>query len=326
MSLMSDSSSAADLPNDLKEMLRDEANLATARQVLEDARNDFIIRDEELRAQKPKLSLLVSKKQREEYSAALQAMQKQIGAVDKILGRVASARERLHIPLRAAILHHVKESDPLYRQGLRAARFHEHWRRCHAVVQDRLIGFLRDMKAARNAVATDAASGQAVHSEDATWCITNLHGSSVELDREIDALNRWASEQAELVKGTPFANVRLPLLEGWGCVRRTDALARIAPADALAALDQMLSDFLEYRQPSLETIAGMFQAAADEHGQIAETRLRQRWSDLLAYAEAHWVSDAEIEATLIDIEQRLTTGERARLAAQLPFDPFMAER
>jgi len=316
----------AELPNAIRELLRDEANLSTARHVLEDARRDCVARDEQLREQRPKFGFIGSKKQRDDFASASDGLQNQKHLIDRMLARVAAAREQIQGPLRAVLLAHMEHADPLYRQGLRAARFHEHWRRGHSLVSDRVLGFLRDLRATLTALNSDVEQHRPLQSEKAVWCITNLHRAAVELDREIESFNRWSTEHAALVKGTSFASVRLPVLEQWSCVARTDTLARLAPADALVLVDQVLTEFLEYRQPSLDTLAGMFQAAADEHGQTAENRLRQQWSELLAYAEYHLVTDAELEPTLADIERRLATSERARLAAQLPFEPFVTER
>ena len=316
----------ADLPDAIKEMLRDEANLSTARHVLEDARHDAQAREDELRDSRPKITFLVSKKQRDDFAAASATIQNQISLIDGMLARAAAARERLQGPLRAMLLQHMQQADPLYRQGLRASRFHEHWRRSHAEVADRLLGFLRDLKAARKAFAADIAQNAAGHSEEAVWCITTLHGSSNALDIEIEKLNRWSAEHAASVQGTHFARVRIPVLEKWGCVARTEILPSLSPDKALTVADAILTEFSEYRQPSLDTLIGMFQAGADEHGQIAESRLRKRWSQLLNYAECHLVTDAELEPTLTAIEQRISTKERSRLTAQLPFDPFITER
>lgn len=318
--------SFTELPEVIRDMLRDEANLSTARHVLEDARNDAVGRADKLRSERPKISFLVSKKQREEFAAASEAIQRQIDLIDAMLGRVAKARDRLQSPLRATLLNHMQEADPLYRQGLRAGRFHEHWRRGHSIVADRLRGFMRDLKAVRTALANDAGRGQSSLTEESNWAITTLHGASIELDREIDSLNRWGAEHAQCVQGTPFSRVHLPTLEKWSCTARTVSLSKSTPAAALVAVEAILTEFSEYRQPSLDTLIGMFQAAADEHGQIAETRLRQRWSQLLNYAECHLVADAELEPTLTAIEHRLSSAEHARLTAQLPFVPFTSER
>jgi len=318
--------SFADLPDAIKEKLRDEANLTTARHVLEEARRDAQSREDELRKNRPKIGFLLSKKQRDEFAAGTAAIQHQTSVIDGMLTRVATALDRLQSPLRAMLLQHMQQADPLYRQGLRASRFHEHWRRGHAVVADRLHGFLRDLKAARKSLDNDIAKNSARQSDETTWCITNLHGSSVELDREIDRLNQLGTEHTACVQGTHFSRVRLPVLERWSCVARTENLSRTTPPEARAAIETILAEFTEYRQPSLDTLTGMFQAAADEHNQIAEKRLDQFWCELRAYAECHLVTDAELEPTLTAIEQRLAAAERVRLAAQLPFDPFVAER
>jgi hypothetical protein len=307
-------------------MLRDEANLSTARHVLEDARNDAQAREDNLRSERPKIGFLISKKQRDEFTASTEAIQRQISLIDGMLARVASARDRLQSPLRATLLAHMQEADPLYRQGLRAGRFHEHWRRAHSLVADRLLGFLRDLKTVGTALTNDLGRGLSTPSEESNWAVTTLHGASIELDREIDSLNRWGTEHTNLVQGTPFARVRLPALEHWSCTARTVTLAKSPPTVALTSVDAILTEFLEYRQPSLDTLIGMFQAAADEHGQIAETRLRQRWSQFLNYAECHLVADAELEPTITAIEQRISSAERALLTAQLPFTPFTSER
>lgn len=315
-----------DLPEAIRDMLRDEANLSTARHVLEDASNDALARQDKLRRERPKISFLVSKKQREEFDAASQAIERQINLIDSMLNRVAKARDRLQSPLRATLLVHMQQADPLYRQGLRAGRFHEHWQRAHSIVADRLRGFMRDLKNVRNALTNDSKRSLLTLSDEANWAITTLHSASIELDREIDHLNHWGIEHTNCVQGTPFARVRLPALENWSCTSRTISLAKSSPTAALAAVEAVLTEFTEYRQPSLDTLSGMFQAAADEHGQIAESRLRQRWSLLLNYAECHLVTDAELEPTLTAIEQRLSSAEHARLTALVPFTPFTSER
>ncbi|MFT3784004.1 MAG: hypothetical protein QM790_18485 [Nibricoccus sp.] len=315
-----------DLPEAVQGYLRDEANLSTARHVLEDARSDALTRLEELRNSRPKIAVLMTKKQKEDFANGTAAIQQQIGAIDAMLARVSVARDRIQGPLRAMLLQHMEQADPLYKQGLRASRYHEHWRRGHSLVDDRLQGFLRDLKVARTALANGVAQGAMAHTEETNWSISTLHGASAALDLEIDRLNHWAAEHAKCVEGTHFGRVRLPLLEHWSCVARTEMLARTTPAAALPTVEAIYTEFVEYRQPSLKTLIGMFQAAADEHSQIAEGRLRQRWSQYLNYAECHLVTDAELEPTLAAIEQRLSSAERARLAAQLPFDPFVTER
>jgi len=318
--------SFAELPDAIKELLCDEANLSTARHVLEDARHDAQTRNDELRAGRPKLSFLASKKQRDDFAKASTAIQDQILLIDGLLARAAKAREQIQGPLRALLLQHMQQADPLYSQGIRATRFHEHWRRGLREVADRLLGFLRELKVARNALARDVEKNAGTPSPESLRCIKTLQAASAAVDLEIEKLNRWSAEHAACVQGTHFARVRLPILEQWSCVARTEPLPQTNPASALAASEAMLAEFVEYRQPSLDTISGMFQAAADEHGQIAETRLRQRWSQLLNYAECHLVTDSELEPTLAAIEQRISSKERARLSAQLPFDPFSSER
>lgn len=319
-------SSFKDLPEAVRALLRDEANLSTARHVLEDARHDALARKDELQKNRPRISLLMSKQQREELASSAATIQNQIQVIDSMLARVAAARDRLQAPLRTLLLHHIEQVDPLYKQGLRASRFHEHWRRGSSLVSDRLQGFLRDLKVVRAALEVAVSKGQPTHSEETNWSITTLHGAGTALDLEIARLNHWVTEHAACVKGTHFARVQLPKLEQWSCVARTEMLSRSTPATAYAAVDALYTEFIEYRQPSLATLIGMFQAAADEHSQIAEARLRQRWSQYLNYAECHLVTDAELEPTLAEIEKRLSSSERARLTAQLPFDPFVAER
>ncbi len=320
------SASFLELPEIIREMLRDEANLSTARHVLEDARNDARTREDELRAKRPTIALLMSKQRRDDFAAATTALENQIALIDGMLARVNVANDRIQGPLRALLLQHIEQIDPLYRDGLRASRYHEHWRREHALVADRLLGFLRDLKATRTALAQDVAKNLATPSEEANWCVKTLGGSSAALDQEIEKLNHWVVKHAACVQGTHFARVHIPVLEHWNCLARTEQLSRGTPAQSLAAAEALLTEFIEYRQPSLATLTGMFQANADEHGQIAETCLRERWSQLLNYAECNLVTDAELEPTLTAIEQRIASKERARLTAQSPFDPFTTER
>ena len=306
-------------------MLRDEANLSTARHVLDDARQDCLNRLETIRAQRPAFGFLASKKNRDDYATSLASVEAQLSTIDGMITRVGNARDRLQPTLRAALVDYLNGVDPMYRQGFRASRFHERWRRAHAVVADRLKAFLRDSREMRNAVAGDVQRARPKLSSDAIWNLGNARKAAVELDREIDALNQVTAEHRSFVEGTPFAEIRLPVVERWFCMERVDAITLRAPTEALAEAERLLSEFNDLRLPSLTTMIGIFEAAAAEHNQLAETRLRQCWSSLLAHAEAHLVSDAELEPTLQDIERRQSDAERQRLYAQV-VRPFDAER
>jgi hypothetical protein len=323
---MAESSPRADLPAALVAYLRDEANLSTARQVLDDAHHDCLARQETVRAQRPTLGFLAGKKQRDDYAAGLAAVNAQLEAIDAMLGRVTLARERLEPHLRASLISYLSASDSLYIQGLRAGRFHEHWLRLHGTVSDRVRAFLRDLREIRNAVAADAQAGRARHSTDSAWRIDNARTAAAELEREIDNLNHTAADHAATIFGTPFGETRLPVVEKWDCIARVDTLKGRSPTDTLADVDRLITDYIELKQPSLETLLAMYNAANGEHVQVMERQLRTRWSELLEYAETHWVADAELEPTLAAIERRQSETERARLAAQIPNKPFSHER
>ncbi len=320
---MPDTTPFADLPTVIVAMLRDEATLSVAINVLDDSRRDNLSRTEDINARKPSFGgLLSSKKDREDYHAALKNVQLQLASIDALLSRASLARERLHPILRVALVQHLGASDPAHRQGLRASRFHEHWHRCHAVVGDRLQGFLRDLREAHAAFAEDARTAKARPSSHATWKLTTVRTAAAELDRSLADLNATASDHAAAVASTPFSASSLPVVEPWHCISRIDTIGVRPPPEAAAEAAKMLAEFNELKKPALETLEGRYQAAAVEHAHLAETSLRARWSELLVYAETHLVTDAELEPALADIERRLLDSETARLNAQIDQQAF----
>lgn len=323
--VMSEPASLADMPPVIVSMLRDEANLLTARHVLDDARNDSLNRLETLRAERPAFGFLGSKKHREDYTAAMNAVEAQLRAIDAMIARVTAARDRLQPGLRAGLVDFVGRVDPMYRQGLRASRFNEHWRRAHAVLADRVKAFIRDTKGAQTAVTSDVNARRSAHSVDTSWNLTNARNAAIELDRELKSLNDVSFDHQSSVAGTPFVQLRLPVIEAWNCIQKIDTLMVKPPAEALIEVNRLLGEFTELRQPSLTTLLNLFEAVAAEHAQLAETRLRQCWSSLLGYAEAHLVSDADLEPTLADIERRQAEAERTRFNTFNP-RPFDSER
>jgi hypothetical protein len=323
---MSQPTPLADLPPVIVAMLRDEATLSVALNVLEDSRRDNLSRTEEINTRKPSFGgLLSSRKDRDDYQAALKNVQAQLASIDALLSRATVARERIQPVLRVALVQHLGQTDPAHRQGLRASRFHEHWHRCHAVVADRLKGFIRDLREAHAAFAEDARTARARPSSNATWKLTTVRSAAAELERALVDLNTTASDHATAVAGTPFAASSLPIVEPWHCISRIDSIGVRPMPEAASEAAKMLTEFTDIRKPTLETLEGMYQAAAVEHAHLAETSLRARWSELLAYAEMHLVSDAELEPALTDIERRLLDSETARLNAQLDQQAFRHE-
>lgn len=306
-------------------LLRDEANLSTARHVLDDARHDCLNRLETIQAQRPPFGFLASKKQRDDYNASFTSVQSQLEMIDSMIARVTAARERLHPWLRAGMIEYLNKADPMYHQGLRASRFHEHWGRAHAVVADRVRGFIRDVREVQAALTSDVDAARPRYSKDSIWRLNNARAAAAELDREIGALNDVSAGHANFVAKTPFAQIRLPVIESWDCIQKVDTITLKTPADGIAEVNRLLTDFVELRQPSLATVHGIFEAASGEHAQLAESRLRQCWSALLAHAETHLVSDADLEPTLADIERRQAEAERARVLGQA-YRPFDSER
>lgn len=323
--LMPETSPLADMPPAIVSLLRDEANLSTARHVLDDARNDCLNRLETLRAERPPFGFLGSKKQRDDYAAAVNGVEAQLQLIDAMINRVTIARDRVQPGLRAALVDYLNQADPMYRQGLRAGRFHEHWRRAHAVVADRVKAFIRDSKGAQTAITADANGRRTSYSSEATWNLTNARNAAIELDRELKALNDVSAEHRSFVAGTPFVDLHLPVVEKWDCIQKVDTLMTRGPTEALPEVNRLVTEFVDLRQPSLGTLQSIFESVAAEHAQLAEARLRQCWSSLLNYAETHLVSDADLEPTLAEIEQRQIAVERARFIAHGP-RPFDSER
>ncbi len=322
---MADPNPFADLPSAIVDLLRDEANLSSATHVLEDARQDALNRRDAARAQRPAFGIIGSKKQREDYAQTIASLEAQLVAIDSMMNRVTSARDRVQPWLRAALAQHLNHADPLYRQGFRASRFQEHWRRAHAIVADRMRGFIRDTRETRNAVSKDVQKNRAIYSGESLWHFGNLKKAAIELDREVDALNRVAGDFAAAVYDTPFAIIRFPNADAPGCSQIIDTLTLRPAAAGLAEIEALLAEFTEARQSQLTELMSAFESAASEHDQLAEARLRQYWSGLLMQAEACLVSDAELEPTLNDIERRQAEQARRRLDDQV-IRPFDTER
>jgi hypothetical protein len=316
----------ADFPPAILELLRDEANLSLARQVLESARQDCLTRQQSVQANRPTLGFLAGKKHREDYSTAMAAVVGQLTLIEKMLSRVSVARERTQPTLRLALASYLSETDALYRQGLRAGRFHDDWHRAYVVLVDRLKAFLRDTRQARNAMSEDVRVGRPRHSSETHWRLSNARSAAAELERAINDLNKTAHDHASAVATTPFAQARLPSMEMWRCIDVLDTLMARPPAVALPETDQLLAEYTELKESTVQTLEGMFKASAGEQTQMAEAHLQKRGSELLTQAEAHLVTDAELEPTLADIEKRQNSIERQRLAAQFPNRPFSAER
>ena len=322
---MPDLSPLADLPPVIVALLRDEATLSVALNVLDESRRDNLTRTEEINTRKPSFGgLLSSKKDRDDYHNALRAAQAQLASIDALINRATHARERVQPALRVALVQHLGQSDPAHRQGLRASRFHESWHRCHAILADRLQGFLRDLREAHAAFAEDARTARARPSSNSTWKLTTVRSAAAEVDRAVSDLNTTGTDHATAVAGTPFAASNLPILTPWNCIARIDAIGVRPMPEAAAESARMLAEFKDIKAV-LEALEGRFKAATEEHAQLAETSLRARWSELLAYAEIHLVTDAELEPALADIERRLLEAERIRLEAELDNQAFRHE-
>ncbi len=306
-------------------LLRDDANLSLAQHAIEEARRDAENRLADARAKRPLFGLLASKNNRADYTKSLADAEHLLATLQSTLARVTAANQRLDPLLRAALIQHLGTTDPLWHQGLRATRYHEHWHRLYHVILDRITGFLRDLRSVHTAIAGDIATQRTRHSGDTTWRIGTLRAAAAELEKQQRDLCNIAHEHHLAVDRTPFHHVQLPRLEPWHCLARVEVICGLPPDKARLEAERLYSEFDEIKRPSLEASLGMFKAALADHTQTAETILRARWHSLRTYAQAHLVSESDLETTLSDIEHRQADAERIRLAAQFQ-TPFHTER
>jgi|GEM_PF-3361870 hypothetical protein len=313
----------AAFPPALVGMLRDDATLSVALSVLEESRRENLARTDEINARKPALGgILASKKDREDYQAALKTVQIQRASIDRLITRATLARERVQPGLREALLAYLSTHDPIFQRGIQASRLHSHWAHQHAIVVDRMKGFVRDLRETAAALAEDAKNGRPIPSNHATWKITTVRTAAAELERTLSELNAVAAEQAAAVDGTPLAAARLPFAEAWPCINEIDTLTVCPIPEAAASAARLLNDYLQIRQPALDTLEGMFKVATVEYSHLSEAALRNRWQELVILAETHLVGDAELEPALADIERRLLEAERIRLNQQFDNQAF----
>ncbi len=315
----------AGLPPPVVALLRDDANLSLARQALDEARRDAENRLADARAKRPMFGLLASKHNRDDYTQSLASAEQLLATLLATQARVTAAHQRLTPSLRAALIQHLGTTDPLWHQGLRATRYHEHWHRLYHVIHDRITGFLRDLRSVHSAITDDLANKRARHSGDTTWRIGTLRTSAAELEHQHHDLNQFSHEHHLALHRTPFHHIQLPRLEPWPCLARVETICGLPPAQAHLEAERLYSEYNEIKRPSLETSLGLYKAALADHAQTAETILRARWQALLTYAEAHLVSESDLETTLHDMELRQAGDERKRLAAQFQ-TPFHTER
>ncbi len=313
-------------PPALVGMLRDEATLSVALSVLEESRRENLARTDEINARKPALGgILSSKKDREDYQAALKTVQIQRASIDRLITRATLARDRVQPGLREALLAYLSTRDPAFQRGLQASRLHAHWAHHHTIVVDRMKGFVRDLRETATALADDAKNGRPLPSNHATWKITTVRTAAAELERTLAELNGFATEQAAQVEGTLFAASRLPFAESWPCINEIDTLTVCPVPEAATGAARLLNEYVQIRQPALDTLDGMFKAATVEYAHIADAALRTRWQELVVLAETHLVGDAELEPALADIERRLLEAERIRLNQQFDNQAFTHE-
>ncbi|WP_404425235.1 hypothetical protein [Nibricoccus sp. IMCC34717] len=314
------------LPPDVAAMVRDDAYLSMARQALSTEVADLRDQVADARRITPLLPYLLDRRVREKRRVRVEHLSRRLHETSQLAQRVRTLRERLAAPLRAAIAHHLGNCDAGYRQGLRGSRYHEHWRRRHTVVEDRLRGFLRDLKDWLAAVEDDLEHKRPRMSGQTQWKLTSANAAAHELEQAIEDLNHVSDLHASALNDTPFEEVRLPRIEPWACITPLAEAASKQLLEARAYIEHLIQDFSTNKEQVLATIDVLFRDAASLHSSIAENRLVHSWTELQLYAETYLVSEEAVEPMVAEIEQRQNEAERARIMRQLAQRPDYLHR
>ncbi|MDX2186571.1 MAG: hypothetical protein SFV32_06540 [Opitutaceae bacterium] len=309
------------LPPDVAAMVRDDAYLSMARQALATEIGELRDQVHETRKIGPLLEFLTNPRVRRQRQQRLDALLRRLHEETLLANRVRTLRDRLAPPLRAAIAHHLGNRDASYRQGLRGARYHEHWRRRHTLVEDRLRGFLRELREWHTAIDDDIEQRRPRMSGQSQWRLTNANAAAHDLEQAITDLNYVVDLHGSTLADTPFAEVRLPRLEPWSCITPLAEAASKQLLEARAYVEHLIHDFSTNKEQMLGTIDTLFRDAASLHSSIAEIRLAHSWAELQLYAETYLVSEEAVEPMVTEIEQRQNEAERARIMRQLAQRP-----
>ncbi len=305
----------ASLPADVAGMVRDEALLLRTRNTLERELESHRQALRQSASPRAWLSAVFLSSRRRLRRAQRQDLRLAIASAQPLLERAVSSRQRLSPSVRAALADHLGHLNPTYRQGLRAARYHEHWLRHHRLLCESRVGLVRELRHFLDTLSHDASRDLTALSPLSRWQLRQTQAVASTLERELADLNHIARLHEALVADTPFASARLPALLPWTNLAQLFLPPSTPPAKWIPALAELFQDFSEHKPAILTSQETLFREACAFHSALAENLLVDTWESLLAYAEVTLPPGPPIPELLTAIEQRQFEAERRRFHA-----------
>lgn len=311
------------MPLDVAAVIRDEAQLRRCRETVE---RELIESRQRLRRFRRSHSwwryLAQASYRRERHRTRVTEEQTQHQLLT-LLRQLKALQRRLSptLTLRATLAQQLGEHEPLYRRGLRAARYHEHWRRQHTLVRDRLGVLSKLVQRVIAMLREDASLLRRRFSRETQHALEVAGAAALEVEHHVGALNEVSRHHRQMVQDTPFEDVSLPRLQGWNCASWFDRLANEAPASAVETLEKFVAPCTQDWPSSLSTIDVLFRDATSLHSSLAEKYLDDALDAMVTQAERFWIEDRDVRTVMEDIENRLTEAERARWVHEVARNP-----
>ncbi len=313
------------LPQNIINLLRDEAYLVLCRATVQDALDRAAEEKDEVARTRPPFGMLATKKQREVFEHSMHTVLTTESSLQNLLAKIEVLERCLNSRLRDELNDYLQHSSPDYSHSTGVLADISVWEALLPDYREQLQAFARELRSTTGAVKASATGRESF--ELRMHALAELHVTAAGVDRAAAALESVA-DRLTRTHGALFAAVTMAEPTFRQQVQWTQQMSKHAGADILVLLEGVETAVRTLLAADLAPLHASAAAARSQVSALANDYLENYWQQLRTYALKHYVEEREVDEVIAMLTERYISADLHRRQQHLAKgnDPYEGER
>ncbi len=298
------------LPDSTITLLQDEAYLHLCRRTVDDALGETAAQRNEVESARPPFGILATRSTREAFQASLHTVLTDEAALHNRLGKIDLLENALKSRLQRELHAFLEQASGDYSKSPRVLAVIDAWELLLPTYGEKLKALARELREAAQAVQHHTSASRDAY-ERRIRALAQLRFAAVSVDTAARQMHTVVQRIAQ-TGGPLFACIALPEPPFVRQTDWTDRTIKLSDPDMIAALARAESDVRNFLAGELAPLRTHAARARNLVGDVAYQYLEHYWSQLRAHAQAHYVSESDVDEVLARLEERYIAADIQR--------------
>jgi hypothetical protein len=290
------------LPDSTITLLQDEAYLHLCRKTVDDALGQTAAQRTEVESTRPPFGILATRSTRQAFQASLQTVLTGEAALRSRLAKITLLENALKSRIQRELHAFLERASADYGKSSRVLAVIDAWELLLPTYNEKLKALARELREASQSVQYQIQTSHEDY-ERRIRALAQLRFAAVSVDGAANQMET-VSQRIPQAGGALFSCITLPEPPFIRQTEWTDRVIKLPDPELVAALNRAESGVRSLIADNLALLRTHAARARNLVGDVAYQYLEHYWSQLRAHAQAHYVSESDVDDVIARLEER----------------------